>query len=143
MNLPQRFPLPRAISEEFDDCILVASREIPSNEDWDDLLWRMQEMVHRVGRLRVLVWAQSGVSPLQRAKLLPILKGVDFRIAVLTRSRLARGTITAFRWMGADSMQAFDPSASEEALDYLGIVGSHRARLQRRLLELTRQIGAS
>lgn len=71
------------------------------------------------GPIRFCVFVDDGApNAKQRALMADAVRGVSTRAAVISSSALARHTITAFGWLGAD-MQGFAPSALVEVGRYL------------------------
>jgi hypothetical protein len=108
-------------------CVMVVahSTQNPTGDCWNRYLIEtrvlLQSLGDRVKRVRVLVLSDGGgPDDGQRTSLNELLRGTSVRIAVVSRSFIARAMIGAAAWVNP-AVRAFAPSRLRAALQYLGL----------------------
>lgn len=109
--------------------IVMHAQASPSAEDWSEMVRTMGRLAPS-GRMRTLVFT-DGASPnsAQRAELADALHDIAVPIAVVTDSIIARGAVTAFRWLGQRRMRSFSTDEQRAALEHLGVPYNARPRI--------------
>lgn len=121
----------------FERTIFVYQQEaIPSQQDWEDSMMVFQQ--HQGRTTGVLVFTEGGApNPSQRKQFAERYdKASAIPIAVVSDSALARGAITAFRWLGLVAMEAFAPGDLDKALEHSKAEPAARARIRAELTRL-------
>lgn len=122
-----------------DVCIYVSAAGPPSEADWNEyLIWFKKEGARASlarSELLALVFDRSpGPNANQRKLLNDATAGVKLRSAVMTKSAVARGIVTAMNWFKSDSYKAFTPEEIEGAMTFLNtpkpMMGELRAAVQ-------------
>jgi hypothetical protein len=115
----------------------------PSDEEWGALVATVREFAP-TRRLRAITFT-DGAAPTskQRAAAADALAGYPMPIAVVTDSMLARGAVTAFRWLGNPEIRAFGADQLNAALDYLGVEFEQRPLVYSAQFELREELVAS
>jgi hypothetical protein len=99
--------------------ILVHSRGSPSDQEWDGYLAEMTK--HDPEKLLTLVFTDGGApSAGQRKVVNDFLEGRTSRCAVITKSPIGRGVVSALSWFNP-KIKAFPPNAIDDAMRYLGL----------------------
>ncbi len=119
------------IFEEFaDDLVILCHSAAPlSDLDWTRFTDYLHERVTRTGGIpHSLVWTEGG-GPNAKQRLQAKERVLSFerdgasRTAVLTRSAVVRGMVTAMAWLGRKDgkFRTFAPSQLPQALQFLGV----------------------
>src|SRR5262245_51143807 len=93
-----------------------------SDQDWQEFLADIGTQLKPGQALRVLVKTDDAApNSLQRNQLnlLAQSKGAHLRVAVMSNSRLVRGAVTAFSWMGSLQIRSMEPGDYRSALAFL------------------------
>jgi hypothetical protein len=119
--------------------ICVHSRGAPSEQEWDvyfgDLVTRDPE------RLRTLVFTDGGaLSAVQRKQVNDFLQGRTSRAAVLTKSPIVRGVVSALSWFNP-KIKTFSPGNMDDAMRHLGIPASDFPQVRGELKILRQRFG--
>jgi hypothetical protein len=114
--------------------IVVHPRTAPSDQEWDAYL--TEYVKYDPEKLLTLVFTDGGApSAGQRKAVNDMLQGRTTRAAVVTKSPLVRGVVSALGWFNP-KIKSFPPSNIDGAMRYLGLQSSEFAqvRIQLRLL---------
>jgi hypothetical protein len=122
----------------------VHDRHAPSDEEWQaslDVLGR------RMPQIRCGLIVSDGGAPNapQRQGMARLVEGLGrshLPRAVVSASSLARGAVTALRWMGQE-VQAFTPEDLAQALDHLEVPVEARARIMSEIGRLRLKLAVS
>ena len=90
--------------------------------EWDEFVCTVDAHLSAGGSLKLLVLTDNaGPNVIQRGQLNDLLtsKGATLRIAVLSKSMVVRGIVTALSWMGTMRIRAFSPRDFKGALSFL------------------------
>jgi hypothetical protein len=125
--------------------IVVHDRGAPTDERWGDLLSAVSKPLPEGGRTprawaAVLIYSLGGMPTVtQRARLRTLKLTLPAPpVALVSDSPLARGVLTAVRWIfpGLRAMRAFTPEQEAAALEALGLDEAARARAAAALDEM-------
>jgi hypothetical protein len=121
--------------------VAVFTEGSPSDEEWVEYI----ETLRRLGDAshRTLVFsAGGGPTALQREDLERLTEEQEHvKVAVITRSLVARGMVTALRWLRRDANAAFEPGKLDAAFDYLGLDDPERHRARELAVRLAERLG--
>lgn len=113
---------------------------IPDSE-WDRFLGRASDVLDAHGSVNFLVRTDgAGPNGLQRGRLEALVAKGTLRIAVLTKSRIARGIVTAISWTQRIDIKAFDPAADQAVAHHLGLSQGEREQFMAALLRLEAEV---
>lgn len=124
--------------------LAVNNERNPNREEWDGFLAIVASVRDLIGgdgaRFRQLIFSDGGSpSVRQRLAVIELARGhrnfAQVRVAIITRSAVARASATAFRWLGFP-LRSFDPAELAEAYAFLGVSPAEAADLCAALLEL-------
>jgi hypothetical protein len=122
-------------------CIIVHSKEAPSEEEWKQLV-DVQMSAPNDGAIRLLVWSDGGApNASQRAALTVRAAGLRMIAAVLTPSIIARAAATAIRLLQPD-VRILSPNALDKAFEFLDVPQRERAQLTSSLHDVRNQLKA-
>ena len=116
----------------------------PNREEWDTYLEMMSSLREAFGgdcaRFRQLIFTDGGApNATQRKAVADIargLKNIDkIKVVLVSRSVVARGIVTAFRWLGFP-LRAFAPDELDEAFAFLAVSRAEAVDLCDAALEL-------
>lgn len=115
-------------------CIVVQAGQVPSPEEWGEVMRRVEE---RLPQLRsVLVFTTGGgLKPSQREHVERVSRTAGLRVAVMTDSSFSRGVVTALSWFRVQ-IKAFEPADWDGACDHLRLVLPDRPHLREALEKL-------
>jgi hypothetical protein len=110
----------------------------PSEEEWDEYLALVKR--HGIERTMQLILTGGGQpTPAQRRRLNEVLAGRTVPVAIVSGSRVVRGTVTALSWFNR-KIKAFPPSGLREAIAYLEIPATRAAFIEAELRKLQREV---
>ena len=109
----------------------------PSDVDWSEHM--ADAHAGRPPKSVLVIANDSSVSPKQRQDIQKWVAQSKARLAIVTRSMMTRGAVTALSWFGVQA-RAFSPEHLDQALDYAGIDKSRRAEARSLLGEMERSI---
>jgi hypothetical protein len=101
----------------------------PNREEWDAYLEMMSSVKEAFGgdcaRFRQLIFTDGGApNAAQRKAVVDIARGLtnvdQIRVVIISRSVVARGIVTAFRWLGFP-LRSFAPDELDEAFAFLAV----------------------
>jgi hypothetical protein len=119
--------------------ILVHSRGSPSDQEWELYLGEMTK--HDPEKLLTLVFTDGGApSAGQRKVVNDFLQGRTSRCAVITKSPIGRGVVSALSWFNP-KIKAFPPSETDDALRYLGLQTTQYLLVRNQLKVLRERFG--
>lgn len=109
-------------------CLVVQAGQVPSPEEWSEVMRRVEE---RLEQLRsVLVFTTGGgLKPSQREHVERVSRAAGLRVAVMTDSSFSRGVVTALSWFRVQ-IKAFGPADWDGACDHLRLVLPDRPHLR-------------
>jgi hypothetical protein len=114
-----------AVQFEAGYAVFVHTDRPPTASDWSRVVAEYRK-VPNVKTIRVLVYSEGGApSAAQRAELLSAMGLAQPRLAILTKSIIARVAAKAVA-LFAPELRVFDANQLEAALDYLQLSGSER-----------------
>lgn len=120
--------------------VIVHGQKPPSSDDWNEYTRSLEAWL--AADLRVLVVTDgAGPNTKQRRVLNALMAktGKAYRVAVVTRSLVARSVVTALGWLNPD-IRAFAPEEFELALDYLVVDGDLRKAMALRVRAMRKQL---
>ena len=127
------------------DILFVRHRELaPTDRDWQAMLDDLGERLRPGGLYRILVRTDNaGPNSLQRNAInqLATSKRATLRVAVMSTSRLVRGIVTAFSWMGTLQIRSFGDADLAGAIAYLGLDDVSAMSAARMFSEIERDVG--
>jgi hypothetical protein len=109
--------------------IAVHNARDPNREEWDvylDLVASLKVAFDGdCARFRQLIFTDGGIpSSVQRKAVVNLARGLQnhgkVRVVIVSRSAVARGVVTAFRWLGFP-LRSCAPDELDEACAFLGI----------------------
>jgi hypothetical protein len=118
--------------------IVVYGASNPTNEEWEEYLGEVERQGFE-STVQLIVTEGGGPDSLQRKLLNEKLKGRSVPVAVVSRSTITRGVVTALSWFNT-KIRAFMPSDFAGALRYLGVPEAQRPTLEREVNELRLQL---
>lgn len=115
----------------------------PTDEEWDEVLHHLAAFAGKRSYSPVLVSSErGGPNAAQRRRLSEVLKQRPQRAAILTRSRLVHGILTAIRWFDPTIQTlAFEPAEFDAAATYLEITPLERGEVLATLERLRKDLG--
>lgn len=125
----------------------VGTTEAPRQSEWLEYLRFARQHLPPTGEDARCLVVERGPGPNagQRKALQEVTAGRSARVAVLTRSLLARGVVTALSWV-KPGYRAFPPEDMPAALEYLGLreieARAVRERVEALIGELDAQQGS-
>lgn len=127
--------------------ILVSGGENPTHAQWDAVLETVEQTVKTCGSCAILVHAGAGGPTVEQRvaavkRLRPLMRRT--RTAVLTDSAIARGVLTAFRWVQPElggRTSALRPGDLAEALAFLQVDDVDVESVADRLKALREMVG--
>lgn len=123
--------------------VAVFAEGTPSDEEWGEYLDALQSLGDSSHRTLVLS-AGGGPTAAQREDLERLAeRQEDVKVAVITRSLVARGMVTALRWFRREANAAFEPGKLDVACDYLGLDAAERRRAAEVAEVLAERLGIS
>ena len=112
----------------------IHDQRAPSDADWDAMLDHFD--AHTDEALGAIVLSDGpGPNAAQRKRLAERLRGRRIQTVVITDSLVARGAVTALRWVG-HAIQAFASSDLERAIASFSFLPEQRRRVLLRMVEL-------
>ncbi len=124
--------------------IAVHNARDPRREEWDVYLDMVSSLKVAFNgdcsRFRQLIFTDGGIpSTAQRKAVLDIAKGLEnhgkVRVVLVSRSAVARGVVTAFRWIGFP-MLSCAPDELDRAYAFLGVSPAQARDICDAILEL-------
>jgi hypothetical protein len=118
--------------------------QAPRDEDWQQFLADIGAQMKPGQPLQVLVKTDdAGPNSVQRNQInrLAQSKGASLRVAVMSNSRLVRGIITAFSWMGSLQIRSIEPTDYKAALAFLGAAQVSPGEAARLIAEIEATVG--
>jgi hypothetical protein len=108
--------------------VLAHGFDDPSDDEW---FAYVSEIKRQGNELLPQVVLTDGGRPnsVQRKMLTDVLAGRGMKVAVLSKSTLVRGVVTAISWFNRD-IRPFEVHELHEALGYLGVSSSQRALVE-------------
>jgi hypothetical protein len=128
--------------QAIDGCVVFVQNGQATEDEWDSYLTFLGRQQADIPAMRVLVIADVGPTPKQRAKMdavtRPYIKTA--LIAVVTRSTVARGVVHAMR-LFFPAYKPFEPSDIASALAYLQFTMSRGERILSMANRLSAELG--
>lgn len=119
--------------------LLVHGESEPTDEEWDGYVSMLQDTSRAHGAIRLLVLTDGAGPNVTQRKRISEFEG-DLSTTVVTRSRVARGIVTAIGWLGAN-IKAFPPEQIGDAFRYLDITDeAEQEKILRRLASMRLRI---
>jgi hypothetical protein len=119
--------------------VAVYGDDSPIQDEWEVYLATMRTL--QPGYRMVIFSSGGGPTTMQRRDLEQITEGQDSaRVAVITRSLLARGIVTAIRWFNRE-IKAFDPSHRQEAFVFLKLNKGEVEEVLRFAMAMAKELG--
>jgi hypothetical protein len=115
-----------------------------ADPDWQDMLGEIERNLQRDQPLPILVKTDdAGPNALQRNLMNQLVqsKGATLRVAVMSNSRLVRGIVTAFSWMGTMQIRSMEPHDYQGALAFLRATQVSPADAARVFAEIESDVG--
>ncbi len=134
-----------------DVIIAVHNARNPNREEWDvylDIVSSLKVAFNGdCARFKQIIFTDGGIpSSAQRKSLIDIAKGLEnhgkVKVVIVSRSPVARGVVTAFRWLGFP-MRACAPDGLDEAYAFLGVSPAQARDICDATLELCAEVDGS
>lgn len=121
--------------------VYVSSKKgSPAPEDWEEYLDFLTKNTKPGVLVNTLVVEQGdGPTAAQRKRLVDLTKPFVGRIAVVTRSAVGRGVVTALSWF-RDTYRGFSPAEMDAALEHLQVTPTVLPDVKRLLATLEREV---
>jgi hypothetical protein len=100
--------------------VIVHGERHPTDQEFDRLIQDLHTWADDCTGILVVA-GQMAPNATQRQKLTDDALMLSERVAVLTDSAAARGSITAMHWLGKAAIRGFAPADVRAALDYLEV----------------------
>ena len=116
----------------------------PTDEEWDSHIGQCVNQL-REERLRggfVMSEGRGGPDVRQRKILADYPDLHALPVAVITRSKIIKGIVTALRWFGSD-IRAFSPYEIALAFKYLEVTPAEHAKIRKTIANLRRELLSS
>ncbi len=133
----------QVLTERVGSDLLLAmfATEPPAGAEWKSYLAAASSLK---ANDKMLIFSVGGApTALQRKEVEDSTREHEGPVAVVTTSRIARGVVTALRWMGSDNIKAFDPGGREQAFEYLGLSAEQSGRTLTRAKVLAKHLGVA
>jgi hypothetical protein len=131
----------KSFAAQFEDkyAVFVHADTPPTDAEWSRVVAEYQR-VHDLRAFRVLVYTTGGApTAAQRAQLVAALGRTKPRIAILTKSVIARIAAKAVS-LFVSELRVFDAHQLDAAIDYLELIGPERADARDALESLRKSV---
>jgi hypothetical protein len=119
--------------------LIVHNEQAPSDQEWSAWIERMGKRDY----VNILIFTTGGgPTTAQRARTNEFWRGKHVPyFALVTKSKLAIGLLTAFNWFLGDRLKPFSPENVDKAFNYIGVPDVEHQALHEAMFRLRTKVG--